>query len=155
MSKQQLTDLLLRKTKVKISGQRIEFSDLVCSGLFVRITVKSTKFGFRYRLEGRDYRDQLGEYPECSLKQARDQAGRLRIQIKDGYNPIAKKKKQEIQQCKELMQQTSLKDVAKKFKVHHLPQLAANTQKAYLRELENHIIPLLGRVAIVELGIMH
>lgn len=155
LKKPPLTDLLLRKTKVDKPAQRLEFNDPTCRGLYVRITAASTKFGLRYRFQGKEYRTQLGEYPNLSLKDARDAADRLRIQIQDGYNPAVEKKNEEARQLKLQKQQTLLKDVVERFKEHHLPQLAANTRKAYIRELDKHIVPLLGGIAIVELDDQH
>lgn len=155
LKKPPLTDLLLRKTKVDKPAQRLEFNDPTCRGLYVRITAASTKFGMRYRFQGKEYRTQLGEYPNLSLKDARDAADRLRIQIQDGYNPAEEKKNEEARQRKLQKQFTMLKDVVERFKEHHLPQLAANTQKAYIRELDKHILPLLGSVPIIEIENEH
>lgn len=82
--KSTLSDAALRK--LKPTGQRYEITDGVASGLRARV---STDGEVTFILKSRNAASQLktitiGKYPDISLKEAREQATRSRLQLKAG-----------------------------------------------------------------------
>ena len=52
---------------------------------------------YRYRLNGKQEKTQLGQYPKMSLKAARLERGRLEQRVKAGTSPAEEKRKKKIQ----------------------------------------------------------
>lgn len=92
-----LSDSWLKAHVGKAIDKRIEKSD--SHGLSVRVTTKGKViFQLRYRFDGKPVRLDLGSYPTISLKQARQEAFRLKGFLEEGRDPkIAKQlEKQEL-----------------------------------------------------------
>lgn len=92
MASVDLTDAYLRRLKVTI---RTEVTDKKSPGLLVRALPSGrTTFAFRMRKPGAPSGSQpqgcvIGTYPDLSLKQARDEAERLRRELREGRDITA------------------------------------------------------------------
>src|SRR5215207_8282565 len=89
MPTEALTDNRVRSAPPPISGI-LELWDTRSSGLCLRVMASGFRsWTFRYRPKGAASlkRVTLGPYPTLSLSQARDQAGRLRVAVREGANP--------------------------------------------------------------------
>lgn len=92
MPKHALTDAYLRK--IKPADRRQEITDAVAPGLRARISVTGQ---ISFLLKSRDAAGilqtvTLGHYPEISLKEARDAALRVRLELKAGQDVNARKR---------------------------------------------------------------
>jgi integrase len=81
-----LSDAALRK--LKPTGDRYEISDTTATGLRARVSVEGK---VAFILKCRDSSSKIktitiGAYPDMSLKEARDEANRLRMQLKAGID---------------------------------------------------------------------
>lgn len=86
-----LTDRFIEALKPPKGAAAIDYPDEATPGLALRVTpagVKSWSLRFR-NVAGRKTRKSLGPYPAVRLAKARDEAGRLRVQIRDGIDIAA------------------------------------------------------------------
>ncbi|XDF78098.1 site-specific integrase [Aliivibrio fischeri] len=134
-----LSDSWLKAHVGKTMDKRIEKSD--SHGLSVRVTTKGKViFQLRYRFDGKPVRLDLGSYPTISLKQARQEAFRLKGFLEEGRDPkIAKQlEKQELSSaitvqelfhswyesyC--LVNKTMHKEIKRSFELYVFPELGA------------------------------
>lgn len=88
-----LTEAMIRAASAERGG-RTELSDPEMPGLCLRITSGVKVWVFRYRSpDQRACRMVLGDHPDLSLLDARDEARSLRAQVRRGIDPVAEKKK--------------------------------------------------------------
>lgn len=86
-----LSDAWLRNALGKQSEKVVVKSDR--DGLSARVSVNGKiAFQFRYRWNGKQERVDIGTYPATSLKDARDEAIRLRGELEANHNPRLMKK---------------------------------------------------------------
>ncbi|WP_417271108.1 tyrosine-type recombinase/integrase [Celeribacter sp.] len=93
MPKISLTDAYLKK--LKPDGKAFVVSDLNSTGLRLRVSKKGVK---TFALQVRDPRGKvktitLGRYPELSLKAARDEAARKRLEVRSGVDVNGEKRR--------------------------------------------------------------
>ncbi len=95
MPAQKLTDRTV-KSLVATDGKRVEIMDEEASGLCLRVTpngVRSWSFLFRPRGSPTKKRYGIGDYPAWSLKDAREEALRLRRAVQEGRDPVVDRKR--------------------------------------------------------------
>ncbi|MEH6626975.1 MAG: site-specific integrase [Motiliproteus sp.] len=81
-----LTDAWLKANKGKARDKVLEKADR--EGMGARVSAKGKiTFQLRYRYAGKPARLDLGSYPLISLKEARDEAERLRAEFEQGHDP--------------------------------------------------------------------
>ena len=86
-----LSDMWLRSVLGKAQDKRIEKTDR--DGLSVRITPKGKiHFQIRFRIEKKESRIYIGEYPAITLKEAREETIRLKAELEKGNDPRIVKK---------------------------------------------------------------
>jgi integrase len=88
-----LTDASLRALKPPAAG-RVEVRDAKVHGLVVRVAASgAVSFAARGRRpDGREARVTLGEWPTLSLKEARDDARAVLVDLRKGGDPVAEKR---------------------------------------------------------------
>src|SRR5271169_6606286 len=89
-----LTDTFVRSIEKPGKG-RVEFADLRCVGLTMRVTpngAKSWSFRFRDPRSGKVTRATIGNYPDITLEKAREKGLALRRDVAEGVNPVEKKR---------------------------------------------------------------
>ena len=101
----------------------------------------------------------LGSYPEISLKKAREEATRLKAQIKKGKDPLAKKQRARDrlkgQQAK-LAKRLTFREAAIRCHRARAEEFKnARHRNNWLRSLEMYAFPLIGDVSIANLETAH
>ena len=102
MSSKRLPDAAIRKYRAQ-SGERLEYWDQVQPGLHLRVScdLRRTAKGHqrrvwyvRYRVNGRQRRQRLGEFPGVSVKTARERAEKVMAKVHDDRDPQAERRKE-------------------------------------------------------------
>jgi integrase len=89
--------------------------------------------------EGRTRRYRIGKHGEMTAEQARERARRLRVQVSDGVDPFAERTRQ-----REI---PTVADLGKRYMAEHaLVHKRASSAAEDGRNLDNHIVPLLGHL---------
>lgn len=89
-----LTDLQVRKAQ----PSRRSYKMFDAQGLFVLVTPSGGKlWRMRYWVDGKEKLLSLGAYPEVSLSQAREARDRARAGLRDGQDPVARKREAALQ----------------------------------------------------------
>lgn len=114
----------------------VEYYDENESGLILRLSKAGTKtFAYRYRFAGKNRRFTIGKFPEISLSDARARVRELKVQVNNGVDPQAEKKKRRYKP-KEL----TFKELADIFSKQHLPTLAKSTRDEYQRHIDVELL---------------
>ena len=98
MPRKKLTAASVERLKAPESG-RVEYFDIVLTGLSLRITDRGSKsWSLMYRTGGRLRRMTIGQYPAFSLKDARMAAGQALRELEDGNDPAVAKLERKARQ---------------------------------------------------------
>jgi len=92
-----LTDNLLRKLPAPEQGNKITYDDAV-KGFGVRVTAADGRafiLNYRRKLDGRERRYTIGNYPDWSTTAAREEAKRLKRLVDGGADPLASRRRAE------------------------------------------------------------
>lgn len=131
----------------KSENKRVEFLDTVIPGFILRVTEAGTKtFSFRYRYKGKNKRYTIGKYPAISLGDARAKAKQIRAEVDEQKDPAYLK---QIEKKKPI--EKNIRELADRFKKHHLPKLKESTRKSYKNRIDSVIIPAFGEVRLTDL----
>jgi len=86
----QITEDLVRQWARSARGKF--FSDREVRGFNVRVTPAGVvSFALTYRIHRRQRRFSIGQWPEWSVREARDRAGELRRAVREGHDPLAER----------------------------------------------------------------
>lgn len=139
-----LNDLQLRR--MLAAGQSVAKSD--GDGLTITISAKGTaSWILRYRFGGRRRELTIGNYPDISLAQAREQARSLRAAIDQGADPASRKQQAKLRVAADWR----VSDLVEDFIDKVLPKLADVTVYHRTSDFDQVVLPRLGawRVADV------
>jgi predicted CopG family antitoxin len=120
-------------------------------GLFLLITETGRKrFEYRFRFYGRESSLGLGSYPETSLAEARQQHQAALEQLRQGINPVAKRKAVVVA---EKTAGTSFAEVAKSYVEHRKSLVLAGKLRGDDTEdrLRRHLMKRFGPLPIAEI----
>lgn len=133
-----LTDAIVRKLPVPVSGNRIQWDNSV-PGFGSRVTAAGARaFVLNYRTRtGRARRYTIGAFPDWSTVGARDEARRLRRLIDQGGDPLAG-----IEAERDA---PTMADLIDRFIAEHLPRLRSSSQRNYQMLIRTRIRPFFGR----------
>jgi integrase len=140
-----LTDVGVKRLPTPASGNDITWDDAV-TGLGARITAaghRSFVLDYRTRV-GRRRRYTIGTFPDWSVAGAREEARRLKREIDGGSDPLA-----EIEAERGA---ATVADLIARFIDEHLPRKRERTRGDYLRMVELHIRPALGRMKVADVA---
>lgn len=144
-----LSDSWLRATHGKETGKVVVKSDR--DGLSARVSAKGKiAFQFRYRWDGRQERVDVGTYPATSLKDARDEAIRLRGEIESNRNPRLLKKMAREEAYSFSTVEDVISEWHKKYCIGHKKNHAE-----VIRSFEIYIFPRIGRYPHDETTLHH
>lgn len=88
---EKLTDKMVRDLPVPDAGNRIIY-DTEVRGFGVRITAAGARsFVLNYRINGRERRHTIGQFPAWSVRAAREEAATLKRDIDRGRDPLAER----------------------------------------------------------------
>ena len=83
-----LTDPGIAKIGKAPKGKRIERFDAGAPGLALRVTDRGVKsWSVYFRLHGKHRRSTIGTYPDIGVAEARERAGEIKKQAKQGVDP--------------------------------------------------------------------
>jgi integrase len=124
--------------------------DRQLSGFGLRITPTGTKlFIAQARVSGTKRRVTIGQYPDLTVAQAREQAAHALLDIRRGADPVVERKTR-IQAA--AAGEMTMAQLAEKWMNDHVrPKLKPRTIFDYERLLAQHILPALGRLSVARL----
>jgi integrase len=102
-------------------------------------------FFINYRVDSRERRLTIGDFPTWSALAARNEAKELRRRIDRGEDPAREKREQR--------EAPTVKDLAERYRREHLPRKAETSQSADWAMIVNEILPALGERKVA--GIHH
>jgi integrase len=134
-----LTDVFLKTVKPPGSG-RLEIGDLACTGLTFRVTSNGVRsWSYRFRDSGgAQTRATLGQYPAVSLQEARRIAVDMRREVRQGGNPVARKR-----QDRTSAGGKTFAALAQRYLIEHAERRKRSHQHDR-RNLEKHVLPFWG-----------
>lgn len=100
---------------------------------------------FRFSHGGRRHELTLGSYPDLSLTAARKLAAARRVEVQQGINPAAQKRKDKSRKS------WSVRQLAANYRELALPTLSASTQRSYERNLKR-IEAAIGAMPVAEVA---
>lgn len=120
-------------------------------GLSARISpLGSIRWQFRYKIEARNKRFDLGNYPELSLLKAREMTRQYRTWLAEGLDP---KLQRELERSATLNPVT-VQDALEYWLVEYAEDHRANVSK-HRAQFERHIYPYIGHLPIDKTEIRH
>lgn len=99
----------------------------------------------RFSHGGRRHELTLGSYPDLSLTAARKFAAARRVEVQQGINPAAQKRKEKSRK------NWSVRQLATNYRELALPSLSASTQRSYERNLKR-IEAAIGAIPVAEVA---
>jgi integrase len=147
---EKLTDKLVRELPVPATGNKIVY-DAEVRGFGVRVTAAGGRaFVLNYRnAAGRERRLTVGQFPAWSVRQAREEAAGLKRDIDRGRDPVAER---EEARTAAMM----VADLADRYLAEHArPKKKASSAAEDERNIENHVIPALGKLPVAAVSRDH
>jgi integrase len=123
-----------------VEGKDVLLFDTEIAGFAVRVTPEGSRiYLLQYEVAGRKRRYRIGKHGEMTAEEARERARRLKVQVSDGLDPFAEREKDRV-----------IPDVAalgeRYMAEHALVHKRASSAAEDRRNLDNHIVPLLGHL---------
>jgi integrase len=136
-----LTDAIVKRLPAPASGNRIHY-DADAKGFGCRVTAAGSRaFILTYRTRaGRQRRYTIGAFPDWQTTAAREEARRLKRLIDQGSDPLA-----DIEAERGA---ATVDDLIRRFAEEHVSRKRPRTQRDYLRMIELHVRPALGRMKV-------
>ena len=122
-------------SKLKPSDKQVDYRDELTKGLILRVGKSGKKsWQVRYRADGKQHRQSIGNFPHVSLKEAREQVRRIQAAVIDGENPAFDKRR--TMEAKSRIRQTlQISNLLQLYDQLHLSQLRTGYQaRTFLRE---------------------
>lgn len=138
---EKLTDKLVREMTPPATGNRIIYDSEV-RGFGARITAAGGRsFVLNYRTNGRERRHTIGGFPAWSVRQAREEAARLKREIDRGYDPVGERE--------EARSAPTVAELADRYLAEHaVTKKKASSVAEDRRNIKLHIKPALGRLKV-------
>lgn len=127
-----LTHQHLKGAECPEDEDRITIRDEVVSGFLARVYPSGKKsFHVRYRIHGKHKCPKIGGFSQMSLKDARKKAMEMKVEVSQGNDP---------------MRETAddFEDLVDEYMENHFTTLAESTQRDTKRNINQHILPVLG-----------
>jgi len=140
---QRLTDKIVKALLAPSKGSKIHY-DTEVKGFGCRITANGARsFVLNYRTRaGRERRYTIGGCTDWTTSVARDEASRLKQEIRGGRDPVA--------ELKALIEAPTVSDLCDTFETEYLPKKASKTRIDYETRLRRYIRPTLGHLILSE-----
>ena len=122
-------------SKLKPTDKQVDYRDELTKGLILRVGKSGKKsWQVRYRLDGKQHRQSIGDFPHVSLKEAREQVRRIQAAVIDGENP-AYDKRRTVEKKSKARQTLQISNLLELYDRLHLSQLRTGYQaRTFLRE---------------------
>jgi len=132
-------------------GLYLEIKDTGTKRWFFRATTGKTPDGKQVRRE-----ITLGVYPAITLKEARNQARGLRLQIEDGLDPVLEKKRAKSKLALEKNNLVTVIDCANQFLAFKAPSWKGKkTEPLFRNKLKTYAFPLIGDAFVSDVETRH
>ena len=143
-NKFKFTDLSIKNLSPTL-GRRIDYSDLDCPGLVLRLTEKGIKtFSYSFRLGGRTGRSTIGKYPQITIRDARQKTAEMKALVAKGIDP------REMKQSAVIDNMKLTKHMINEFiEIYAKPRNSSWKQAQY--NLNRYVVPFIGRKPIAEI----
>lgn len=106
----------------------------------------------RLSVAGRRQPIGLGPYPQVSLAEAREQARKLSLAVKDGVNPVQKKRAQRSAMIAAATRNKTFRDCAEAYmKVHASDYSSAKHRQQWSSTIETYAYPSIGRMLVADI----
>ena len=122
-------------SKLKPTDKQVDYRDELTKGLILRVGKSGKKsWQVRYRADGKQHRQSIGDFPHISLKEAREQVRRIQAAVIDGENPAYENRR--VVEAKSKTRQTlQISNLLELYDQLHLSQLRTGYQaRTFLRE---------------------
>lgn len=120
-------------------------------GLGARVSERGkVRWQYRYKVDGKNYRLDLGDYPALSLLNARDEAQQCREWLAQGYDP----KHQRSLARSETLKPVSVKEALEYWLVNYAEDNRSNASK-HRAQFERHIYPYIGDLPLEQTETRH
>ena len=122
-------------SKLKPTDKQVDYRDELTKGLILRVGKSGKKsWQVRYRADGKQHRQSIGDFPHVSLKEAREQVRRIQAAVMDGENPAYENRR--AAEAKSKTRQTlQISNLLELYNQLHLSQLRTGYQaRTFLRE---------------------
>jgi integrase len=122
-------------SKLKPTDKQVDYRDELTKGLILRVGKSGKKsWQVRYRSDGKQHRQSIGDFPHVSLKEAREQVRRIQAAVIDGENP-AYDKRRTVEKKSKARQSLQISNLLELYDRLHLSQLKTGYQaRTFLRE---------------------
>jgi integrase len=111
---------------------------------------------FRFRFGGKREVVGIGSYPQVSLAQAREQAKKYALDVKNGINPLAKKKTEKSALLAQAAKQKTFKECAEAYtKAHASDYTNAKHRKQWESTLQTYAYPVIGSLLVADITMRH
>jgi integrase len=138
---ERLTDKLVREQAPPAIGNRIVY-DAEVKGFGVRITAAGTRsFILNYRVNGRERRHTIGQFPTWSARIAREEASSLKRDIDRGRDPVGER---EEARSAPIVSDLAARYVAEHAEAKKKPRSVEEDQ----RNIRLHVLPTLGTLKV-------
>jgi integrase len=143
-SRRGVSDLALRALKPKEKSYKFSVGD----SLYLEITPNGSKlWRWKYRLDGKENRYSIGDYPTVTLKEAREAAEAARKLIKQGLHPARQKRLERIKTAHD--QVNTFEAIAEEWIA--LKDWEDVTRKRRLDMLKRVVFPKIGEMPLREI----
>lgn len=134
---------------LKPQDKRYSVKDKLNNGLFIEVKESGVKsWHYRYSLAGKQERLVIGRYPDLSLKDARQARDEAANQVAKGISPQQQKIKEHQGQLETIL----FRDYSERYTKEVILKDRANPE-SMLMYLKNDIYPMLGHIAMKDIGI--
>jgi len=122
-------------SKLKPTDKQVDYRDDLTKGLILRVGKSGKKsWQVRYRADGKQHRQSIGDFPNISLKEAREQVRRIQAAVIDGENP-AYENRRAVEAKSKARQTLQISNLVDLYDQLHLSQLRTGYQaRTFLRE---------------------
>jgi len=143
-----LTDAKVRTLRLPENKKQLRHSD--GSGLYLQITKTGKYWRLNYRFANKQKTLALGVYPSVSLKDARIKTHQAKKLLEQNIDPIQNKKDEKRQLLIE-SESSTFKSVSSEWLKKKSRQWAKRTFKHKLAELNNHVLPWIGHLKLLDI----
>lgn len=141
-----LTDTAIKKATASAKPYRLTDG----RGLHLLVRPNGSKlWQLRYRFAGKEKTASLGQYPDVSLRTARERRDLTRSQIADGIDPVAKKRADKAASADRAA--SSFEAVAREWWAQWKAARSASHVQYVIRRLEANVFPVIGGRPVAEI----
>ena len=122
-------------SKLKPTDKQVDYRDELTKGLILRVGKSGKKsWQVRFRADGKQHRQSIGDFPHVSLKEAREKVRSIQAAVIDGENP-AYENRRALEAKSKARQTLQISNLLELYDQLHLSQLKTGYQaRTFLRE---------------------